>query len=520
MKLSLSIICDELAHARPDLLPQPLVRYRRPRSSHTVRLTPERLMMRGVRIFDGTVDADGFAPDLLYIAKSGQLDGGNQPRANILCIGAPPHESTRKGGFRIVEIAENADPLDVLEAVLAIFERYGTWRDEYTRAIMDRIPLEDLLAVGCSLFRNPVSLASPSLENLALAGARLPHTIRGSIWETILEKGYSPLEAIEKDELDQLITEIENWNLPRLSKPQRAYSDNCFLIAPVNDGSRYSPALASSDICEPFTDGQVDLIALIAADLETYLRLTNATGHAFTELALIAETLFKGTPVDSRRMEHALKRHQWHADDDFALVCVLNGETALIDAIGVHAINAAPEALAVHFEDQLALIIDCTRTDSETSLTALDELLATMGLGGGVSYTTSGFVNIRRALDQARIAASVATMQTTAGLMRFDSNYMRCIVRMLSQQAPRQSLVHPAILALAELDKGAVLIDTLACYLRHDGNALRTAQKLFVHRSTLAYRLNRIESITGLSLKELSDDESLTLLISCLIVRD
>lgn len=519
MKLPLSIICDELAHARPDILPEPLVRYKRPRTSRTVKLTPKRMTLRGVRIIEGSVDATTLASDLLYIVRGNQLPRMSKPRANILCIDSPPSTVATEKGYRIVELANDADPFDVLEAVLAIFERYDSWHNDFARAIMDRVPLEDLLGIGCSLFRNPVSLASPSLENLALAGAKLPRTIRGSIWETILDKGYSPLEAIEKDELDQLIAEIENWNTPRLSKPQQAYSDNCFLIAPVNDGSRYPPSLASSDICEPYTDGQVDLIALIAADVETYLTLTDATGHVFTELALIAEMLFKGSSVDARRMTHALKQHQWRAEDDYVLACMLESETVLVDAIGTRITSVVPESLAVHFEDLLAIIINCTRSDNAASLEALDAVFADMGLNGGCSYITRGFTNIGRALDQARIAALAASAQTSPGLMRFENNYTHCIVRMLEQQANLSSLVHPAVLALSELDKGAVLVDTLACYLRHDGNASRTAQKLFLHRSTLAYRLNRIESATGLALKELSDDEASALLISCLIMR-
>ena len=520
MKLSLAIICDELARMRLDILPEPLMRYKRPRTSRAVRITPKRALMRGARMMGSLVEDDALAPDLLYIAKNDQIPGKGKLRANILCIGPLPARPAVDSGFRVVELSPNADPPDVLETVLTIFERYDEWHNGFMRAIMDRAPLEELLEVGCSLFRNPISLASPSLENLALAGAKLPRDIRGSIWETILDKGYSPLEAIKKDELDQLISEIENWNAPRLSRPQQAYSDNCFLIAPVNDGSRYPPALASSDICEPFTDGQVDLVALIASGVETYLQLTDATGHAFTELALIAETLFKGSAVDARRMAHALKQRQWRAEDDYVLACMLDSEIVLVDAVATRVANVASETLAVHYEEQLAIIVNCTRTDGEATLDALDAMFADMGLSGGVSYTTNGFVNISRALEQARIAARLASTQATSGLLRFASNYMRCIAHMLEQQASRPSLMHPAVIALEKLDKGAILIDTLACYLQHDGNASRTAQKLFLHRSTLAYRLNRIESATGLALRELSDNEAMALLISCLIAQE
>ena len=519
MKLALSIICDELARMRPDLLSAPLVRYKRPRASRTLQLTPDHLKMRGARLIGEGVDAGELAPDLLYIVAGNHLPSEGPLRANILCVGSSQRSSLTDGEYRIVELASDADPFDVLEAVLAIFELYDAWQGDFMRAIMGRMPLESVLGIGCSLFRNPVSLTSPSLENLALAGAPLPRSIKGSIWETILDKGYSPFEAIRGDELDRLITEIENGNLIRLSRPQQAYSDNCFLIAPVNDGSRFPPALASSDICESFTDGQVDLIASVAAGIEIYLKLTDATGHVVDELAFVTEMMFKGADVDERRMEHALERHQWHAEDAYVLACILGSENLFAEAIGARVAGLTPDALVVRVDEHPAIVVNCTRADGNVALDALDAMLVHMGLHGGASYTVHGFHSITRALEQAEIAAQVASAQATPGLLRFADDYVSCIVHALEQRAERPSFAHPAVVSLGELDKGAILIDTLACYLRHDGNASRTARSLFLHRSTLAYRLNRIESATGLVLKELSEDEATALLISCLIVR-
>ncbi len=48
----------------------------------------------------------------------------------------------------------------------------------------------------------------------------------------------------------------------------------------------------------------------------------------------------------------------------------------------------------------------------------------------------------------------------------------------------------------------APLRATLEAFLRHNGNLRRTASELFVHISTLRYRLRRIEEITGLSLDD------------------
>jgi len=46
------------------------------------------------------------------------------------------------------------------------------------------------------------------------------------------------------------------------------------------------------------------------------------------------------------------------------------------------------------------------------------------------------------------------------------------------------------------------LLTTLETYLRQGGNALETARRLHIHRSTLIYRLQRIENLCGLDLSD------------------
>ena len=55
---------------------------------------------------------------------------------------------------------------------------------------------------------------------------------------------------------------------------------------------------------------------------------------------------------------------------------------------------------------------------------------------------------------------------------------------------------------LAEHDRarGTGLLRTLEVFLEYDGNGVRAAEKLIVHRHTLKYRLQRIEEICGLDL--------------------
>ena len=58
------------------------------------------------------------------------------------------------------------------------------------------------------------------------------------------------------------------------------------------------------------------------------------------------------------------------------------------------------------------------------------------------------------------------------------------------------------------------LLHTLNVFLRCGGNQSKTAQELFLHRSSLLYRLRRIEDLTGF---DLWDNEQRVLLQMCFL---
>jgi DNA-binding PucR family transcriptional regulator len=61
------------------------------------------------------------------------------------------------------------------------------------------------------------------------------------------------------------------------------------------------------------------------------------------------------------------------------------------------------------------------------------------------------------------------------------------------------------------------LVSTLAAYLRHGGNATRTADALYLHRNSLRYRLARIQALTGLDPDD--PDARLALQVAILVTK-
>ena len=72
------------------------------------------------------------------------------------------------------------------------------------------------------------------------------------------------------------------------------------------------------------------------------------------------------------------------------------------------------------------------------------------------------------------------------------------------REVPREVLAAPALLRLRQLDRenGTEYYNTLKIYLSLERDIPRSAQELIIHRTTLSYRLKKIEELVNLNLDD------------------
>ncbi|MEV4846559.1 helix-turn-helix domain-containing protein [Micromonospora matsumotoense] len=141
----------------------------------------------------------------------------------------------------------------------------------------------------------------------------------------------------------------------------------------------------------------------------------------------------------------------------------------------------------------------------------LDEALrqATRGLSSvertvtGIGQSRPGLVDAVQSYREAVQAARVGVQLPALG--RVVSWAGLGIYRVLSQLDGRHldvAGVHPGLERLLRDDAHQVLLETLEAYLDLAGNAHATAEKLRLHRTTLYYRLQRVEQLADTDLKD------------------
>jgi sugar diacid utilization regulator len=160
--------------------------------------------------------------------------------------------------------------------------------------------------------------------------------------------------------------------------------------------------------------------------------------------------------------------------------------------------------------------------DEATAERAADGVLREMeaGLKGftfaiGRSRIAEDPTDLPRAASEALLAANVAQGSSEGGALAFEQTgaYRLLLSAMSENPAELQRFYAETVEPLVAYDEQyeTDLVRTLEAFLEADGNVAGTAQRLFTHRHTIYYRLERVRELSGLDVSSSDGREKLSL---------
>ena len=132
----------------------------------------------------------------------------------------------------------------------------------------------------------------------------------------------------------------------------------------------------------------------------------------------------------------------------------------------------------------------------------------------GVSRPTADPSDLHRAGAEALLAANVAEGRGVSCLSFDETGAYRLLLPAMSEDSGELQRFHDETVApLVAYDEQyeTELVRTLESFLEADGNVAKTADKLFAHRHTIRYRLDRVRELTGLDVGSSDGRERLSL---------
>jgi len=179
----------------------------------------------------------------------------------------------------------------------------------------------------------------------------------------------------------------------------------------------------------------------------------------------------------------------------------------------------ASGAVAAPVNDELVIVVPgadsaLARRAAEAVCRELELNLASFHVAVAVSRPAGDPVDAHRASAEAMLAANVAAAQGQSLLSFEETGAYRILLPAMSEDPGELQRFHDETVApLVAYDEqyDTELVRTLETFLDSDGNVAGTAQKLYTHRHTVRYRLERVKELTGLDVGSTDGREKLGL---------
>ena len=152
---------------------------------------------------------------------------------------------------------------------------------------------------------------------------------------------------------------------------------------------------------------------------------------------------------------------------------------------------------------------------AEAVLNEMEASLAGYTFALGRSRITEDPSELPRAASEALLAANVAQGSPDGAALAFDQTgaYRLLLSAMSENPTELQRFYAETVEPLMAYDEQyeTELVRTLETFLEADGNVAGTAQRLFTHRHTIYYRLERVRELSGLDVSSSDGREKLSL---------
>lgn len=145
-------------------------------------------------------------------------------------------------------------------------------------------------------------------------------------------------------------------------------------------------------------------------------------------------------------------------------------------------------------------------------LDSLEKHLPTAGFRCGIGSAHEGVTGLRVSIAEARTALGQSRRNRIA---RYDQAGLRPIIVDLANATASRASAREMLAPILALDaaKAKEIVQTLQIYLDEQSSLARTAERLLLHRNTVAYRVRRAKSLLD---NELDDsDQRLALQLAC-----
>jgi len=423
--------------------------------------------------------------------------------------------------FPIIEMPWDVPFEDVVRAISEqiINEQYQLYKQSLsihgslTRLVLDGGSLQDVAQELCKLLQRPVEIDDLSFSMLAAAGSE--NEIDDSR-RAALREGRSAPMLLEHLRRTGVLARMRTSFAPEridADESTSAYGMTMArILAPIVVARKiygYVWIIAGRRELEPLDFHAIEHAATVAA-LILFRDQTGRQAEERAESRILSRLLAEDARLDNTlREEVARFRLRLEAPHAILVIDAGRNEVRAVELAARNAVRRAGLAAAMgERAGRVVVLVEGSRAEAIVELcqriiTEAQPLEDTIRVGASPLHEDAA--TLQRAYEHALEAlALLPALGDDRKVAQFDELGILHWLHAVPQDLLAENAFARSIQRLAEHDRarGAELLHTLEVFLECDGNSVRAAEKLIVHRHTLKYRLQRIEELCEVDLSD------------------
>ena len=408
----------------------------------------------------------------------------------------------------------------IISVTLKLFQRYYAFEASVNSLVANEGTLSELCVLASDFFGNPIYIHDNVFTVIAMSG-----WVQGMMefeYNRETQRYNVPLAQIEEYKFNQKYQ--ETYRLHRAGiwdVDQYPYGIRSMFINLWN-GDVFLGRMLMDELVSSFRPGSYTLLEYLGGHAtRIFLKtLDNRTG-AYRNLEDSVRDILDGHAMDPTDLTLLLTALGWKHDDEF-LCLKLQSQKSDIYTASEHVFRYSlttvfPNSFTFFHKRRLCLLIDLTV--SGLSQVDVRQLISPVArdsyLYVGLSMPVHGTGQWMQGFLQANIALDYGfRWRSDRWVIPFHLCALDHILDSTQTPLPQQHLVARELLELKTYDrqKGTNYYETLRSYLRNERDITRASQDLIIHRTTLLYRLKKMETIVNINLE--SPEMRLYLLLS------
>ncbi|MBQ3194291.1 MAG: helix-turn-helix domain-containing protein [Oscillospiraceae bacterium] len=438
--------------------------------------------------------------DMLYVARIESFPK-KLPSSNsgIICIGARIPREWAAAGIPILQIVNAEHTMAVFNALHTIYDKFDQWeallRDELEREL--DFDLRNILKIGTEMIHNPIGIVDHGLQEIFSTEI---HVDADGMHEIKILDHPQPIFIEHREQVKNVCRLERIITVPYLTSIEvdgrRFYCCNLYPMG------YFAGCISIAESHQSFRSGDFFLMdyffAFFQKAFSKHLRIFGQT----ESLGLSAlRNLLEHIPLSNAETEQ-LSLQEGECWACFKLKPCRNVKFMPQNYMYTTLSAMMPRlTYAVVYHDEIVGLLRLQAGDPKersSTLSFFEDIVERMGYIGGVS---NDFIDLNRISDyllQASYCVENGSPEEST-LYFFQNQILQFMLNSCTGELPKNALYPQGLTALLEYDhrKGTDHTKTLDTYLLNEMSISKTAEALFIHRSSLIKRLDKIMRLTG-----------------------